>query len=161
MKPRQRSGVVTFSGYAILYDVKSAPHPHDGLRDRVAPGAFARSLRPVPLVVDHDDTRVVADQVILKADRKGIHFTCRTSALPSRILGLSIAFRKARWRRDGRTWLLVDGEIVHVSIASAQPPHFPATLATCKQQVIQATRQSNRSHTSPARAGGTARRKRA
>ena len=144
----RRPRLTNFSGFAVLYNVDSAPHVHAGrvVVDRIARGAFASSLRPVRLLIDHDSGRVLAERVELEAMHSGVRLRCKLNRLllPDRIRGLSIQYRNAKWQRQGDVHVLVDGEITHVSIQSVEPPRFPATLARCRLGGLPLTTEGGR-----------------
>jgi len=118
-----------FEGYASLFGVA------DGAGDRVAPGAFAASLRrrspaQVRMLYQHFAHAPIGVWEEIREDGRGLHVRGRLStgieqARDIRALladgalnGLSIGFRTVRARREGGGRLLQEVELWEISVVT-------------------------------------------
>lgn len=139
----------TFSGYAALFNADS--EPMGGFTERIAPGAFTRSLKShgwdVKLLANHDPGRVLgstrAKTLRLVEDERGLRVE---ATLPDNTDGRDIAESIRRgdidamsfgfttqpqgdtWSADGKTRTLTDVKLYEVSIVAW--PAYPSTGGT-------------------------------
>ena len=137
------TGLPTLTGYAALFNKEIELFP--GLRERIAPGAFARSLKEkadVRALVDHDSSRILgrtkAGTLDLVENRKGLKVAITppetqvgqdvvTNIRAGNLDQMSFGFitRKESFEesKDGRTTTrtLEDVDLVDVSVVT-----FPA-----------------------------------
>lgn len=139
----------TFSGYAALFNADS--EPMGGFTERIAPGAFTRSLKShgwdIKLLANHDPGRVLgstrAKTLRLVEDERGLRVE---ATLPDNTDGRDIAESIRRgdidamsfgfttqpqgdtWSADGKTRTLTDVKLYEVSIVAW--PAYPSTAGT-------------------------------
>lgn len=139
----------TFTGYAALFNADS--EPMGGFTERIAPGAFTRSLKShgwdVKLLANHDPGRVLgstrAKTLRLVEDERGLRVE---ATLPDNTDGRDIAESIRRgdvdamsfgfttqpqgdtWSADGKIRTLTDVKLYEVSIVAW--PAYPSTAGT-------------------------------
>ena len=140
-------GLPTLRGYAALFNKETELFP--GFRERIAPGAFARSLKEnadVRALVDHDSSRILgrtkAGTLDLTENSKGLKVAIRppetqvgqdvvTNIRAGNLDGMSIGFivREESFKdsKDGLTVTrtLEDVDLVDVSVVTY--PAYPDT----------------------------------
>ena len=108
--------MIRFAGYAAVFDRA------DRSGDVVRPGAFARTLvqppRRIPLLWQHDISRVAGEVEMIAEDRQGLRVIGRVDGGPvAQGTGLSFGYRvKAARGVDGRE--LTELELVEVSLVT-------------------------------------------
>ena len=139
----------TFTGYAALFNADS--EPMGGFTERIAPGAFTRSLKShgwdIKLLANHDPGRVLgstrAKTLRLVEDERGLRVE---ATLPDNTDGRDIAESIRRgdidamsfgfttqpqgdtWSADGKTRTLTDVKLYEVSVVAW--PAYPSTAGT-------------------------------
>lgn len=139
----------TFTGYAALFNADS--EPMGGFTERIAPGAFTRSLKShgwdIKLLANHDPGRVLgstrAKTLRLVEDERGLRVE---ATLPDNTDGRDIAESIRRgdidamsfgfttqpqgdtWSADGKIRTLTDVKLYEVSIVAW--PAYPSTAGT-------------------------------
>ena len=136
---------MAFTGYAAVFNSPSEPLP---FIERIAPGAFARSLdsrNEIKMFVNHDTTRVLASKragtLRLSEDSHGLRVEAdlppttdgkdlailmRRGDVDSMSFGFSVPSGGDTWSPDGATRELREVRLHEVSIVTA----FPAYAAT-------------------------------
>lgn len=149
-----------FTGYAAVFGVDSEPLP---FTETIEPGAFARDLsrrRDHTFVVDHDDTRLLADRrsgtLTLTEDSKGLLVEAALPATSySRDLvelhrsgmarSMSFTFRVVKdssgnpgesWSADQRRRTLRSLWLGHVSALTGLPPAYRQTSASIRALAV-------------------------
>lgn len=139
---------MTFSGYAAKYDSPSLPLP---FTERIAPGAFTRSLKSrndVRMYVNHDDTMVLgstraktlriedrADGLFVEADLPDTSYGRDLAHLIKRgdVRTMSFGFSTVRdaWSNDGEERTLLEVRLHEVSAITGVAA-YPATTASVR-----------------------------
>lgn len=139
---------MTFAGYAAKYDSPSLPLP---FTERIAPGAFARSLKSrndVRMYVNHDDTMVLgstraktlrvedrADGLFVEADLPDTSYGRDLAHLIKRgdVRTMSFGFSTVRdaWSNDGEERTLLEVRLHEVSAITGVAA-YPATTASVR-----------------------------
>lgn len=143
---RQEGDGNTFVGYAAVFNSPSEPLP---FIERIAPGAFAKSLRSrkrdIRLYVNHDSNMVLAsrnsgtlrlmeDEVGLRVEAdlpdttagRDIRELMRTGVVDKMSFGFQVERRGDKWSDDGMERTLTAVRLFEVSIVTG----FPAYEAT-------------------------------
>jgi hypothetical protein len=143
-----KGSVGTFSGYAARYNSPSLPLP---FTERIAPGAFARTLKSrndVRMYVNHDDRMVLAstraktlrledraDGLFVEADLPDVSYANDLRALIERgdVRTMSFGFStvKDSWSVDGNERTLNEVRLHEVSVVTGVAA-YPATSATVR-----------------------------
>ena len=149
----------TIVGYAARFDVPSEPLP---FTERIAPGAFAKSLRArskdVRLYVNHNSDMVLASKrsgtLRLEEDDKGLRFEAdlpdtttardlrelmRTGVVSTMSFGFTIARGGDRWSADGSERTLTGINLHEVSVVTGFPA-YPQTEAAVRSLEVIAER---------------------
>ena len=145
---RESGDGMTFSGYAAKYDSPSLPLP---FIERIAPGAFARSLKSrndVRMYVNHDDTMVLgstraktlrvedrADGLFVEADLPETSYGRDLAHLIKRgdVRTMSFGFSTVRdtWANNGEERTLLEVRLHEVSAITGVAA-YPATTASVR-----------------------------
>jgi uncharacterized protein len=146
----------TISGYAARFEVPSEPLP---FTERIAPGAFAKSLRArtkdVRLYVNHNSDMVLASKrsgtLRLEEDEYGLRFEAdlpdttaardlrelmRTGIVSTMSFGFTIARGGDRWSADGMERTLTGINLHEVSVVTGFPAYPQTTAAVRSLEVI-------------------------
>jgi len=141
----------TIVGYAARFDVPSEPLP---FTERIAPGAFAKSLRArskdVRLYVNHNSDMVLANKrsgtLRLEEDANGLRFEAdlpdtttardlrelmRTGVVSTMSFGFTIARGGDRWSADGMERTLTGINLHEISVVTGFPA-YPQTTAAVR-----------------------------
>jgi HK97 family phage prohead protease len=141
---------MTFRGYAAVFDSDSEPLP---FIERIAPGAFSRSLKSknnIRMYVNHDDTALLASTrsgtLRLVEEKRGLlaeaDLPPTTSGLDMSILlerrivdSMSFGFSVPRggdmWSPDGTRRTLTEVRLHEISVVTGQPA-YAATSASVR-----------------------------
>jgi HK97 family phage prohead protease len=144
-------GSPKFTGYAAVFGSDSEPLP---FVETIQPGAFGRSLksdRDHTLVMDHDDTKLLASRrgrtLTLAEDSKGLYVEADlpdTSYARDLIelhgrgeaRSMSFTFRVTKggemWSADNKRRTLTDLKLGHVSVLTGLPPAYRQTSASIR-----------------------------
>ena len=144
---REEADGMRFSGYAALFDSASAPLP---FTERIAPGAFKRSLRSknnVFMFYNHDSGQVLASTragtLRLEEDSRGLRVDAvlanttagrdvaellRRGDLDAMSFGFSVPSGGDEWNEDGSERTLKSVRLFEVSIVGS--PAYEATSGT-------------------------------
>lgn len=136
---------MTFSGYAAVFNSESEPLP---FRERILPGAFAKSLRSrndIRMYLNHDTGRVLASRragtLRLSEDQHGLFVEAdlppttdgrdlsilmKRGDVDSMSFGFSVPSGGDSWSNDGNTRELREVRLHEVSVVTG----FPAYTAT-------------------------------
>jgi HK97 family phage prohead protease len=153
---RESGDGMTFAGYAAKYDSPSLPLP---FTERIAPGAFAKSLKSrndVRMYVNHDDTMVLgstraktlriedrADGLFVEADLPDTSYGRDLSTLIRRgdVRTMSFGFStvKDAWSPTGEERTLLEVRLHEVSAITGVAA-YPATTASVRNLRIIAHR---------------------
>ena len=148
---RQEGDGMTFSGYAAVFDSPSQPLP---FIERIAPGAFAKTLRDrkrdIRLFVNHDSNLVLASRnsgtLRLSEDAVGLRVEAdlpnttagrdiaelmRTGVVDKMSFGFQVDKRGDRWSDDGMERVLTSVRLFETSIVTGFPA-YESTLATVR-----------------------------
>jgi uncharacterized protein len=145
---RESGDGMTFSGYAAKYDSPSLPLP---FIERIAPGAFSRSLKSrndVRMYVNHDDTMVLgstraktlrvedrADGLFVEADLPETSYGRDLAHLIKRgdVRTMSFGFSTVRdaWANNGEERTLLEVRLHEVSAITGVAA-YPATTASVR-----------------------------
>ena len=148
--------VGTFSGYAARYDSPSLPLP---FTERIAPGAFTRSLRSrndVRMYVNHDDRLVLsstrsktlrledrADGLWVEADLPNVSYAHDLRALIEadvvRTMSFGFSTVKDSWSDNGSERTLHEVRLHEVSVVTGVAA-YPSTTAAVRNLRLIATR---------------------
>ena len=146
----------TITGYAARFDVPSEPLP---FTERIAPGAFAKSLRArskdVRLYVNHNSDMVLASKrsgtLRLEEDEYGLRFEAdlpdttaardlrelmRTGIVSTMSFGFTIARGGDRWSADGSERTLTAINVHEVSVVTGFPAYPQTTAAVRSLEAI-------------------------
>ena len=146
----------TIVGYAARFDVPSEPLP---FTERIAPGAFAKSLRArskdVRLYVNHNSDMVLASKrsgtLRLEEDEKGLRFEAdlpdtttardlrelmRTGVVSTMSFGFTVARGGDKWSADGSERTLTGINLHEVSVVTGFPAYPQTTAAVRSLEVI-------------------------
>lgn len=145
---RSEGDGMTFTGYAIRYDVPSEPLP---FREFIRPGAATRSLKSrneIKAFVNHDTNMVIgstrAGTLILDEDDKGVHATIHLpettygrdlsiSVQRGDVSGMSFGFSVPRngdsWAADGSTRDVNEIRLHEVSPVTGFPAYKQTSAA--------------------------------
>jgi len=141
----------TIMGYAARFDVPSEPLP---FTERIAPGAFAKSLRQrskdVRLYVNHNSDMVLASKrsgtLRLEEDEYGLRFEAdlpdtttardlrelmRSGVVSTMSFGFTVARGGDRWSADGSERTLTGINLHEVSVVTGFPA-YPQTTAAVR-----------------------------
>ena len=147
---------MTFSGYAVKYDVPSLPLP---FTERVAPGAFTRSLKSrndIRAYVNHDERMVIgstraktlriedrADGLFVEADLPNTSYGNDLREVIQRgdVRTMSFGFStvKDAWSQDGSERTLQEVRLHEVSVVTGVAA-YPQTTASVRSLLLPATR---------------------
>lgn len=150
----------TFSGYAAVFNADS--EPMGGFTERIAPGAFRRSLTShgwdVKLLANHDAGRVLgstrAKTLRLTEDDRGLYVeatlpdntdgrdiaeSIRRGDIDSMSFGFSITPGGDSWSNDGAIRTLTDVKLYEVSIVAW--PAYTSTAGTTSVRALTAYAQ--------------------
>jgi len=139
----------TFVGYAAVFNSDSEPLP---FVERIAPGAFAKSLRnrkrDIRLYVNHDSNMVLASRrsgtLTLTEDDRGLRVEAelpdttagrdmrellRAGIVDKMSFGFTIPRGGDRWSEDGRTRELREVALHEVSVVTGFPAYEATTAA--------------------------------
>jgi len=144
---REESDGMRFSGYAALFDSPSAPLP---FTERIAPGAFKRSLRSknnVFMFYNHDSGQVLASTragtLKLEEDGRGLRVDAhlantstgrdvaellKRGDLDAMSFGFSVPSGGDNWNEDGTERTLNSVRLFEVSVVAM--PAYPETSGT-------------------------------
>lgn len=146
----------TIVGYAARFNVPSEPLP---FTERIAPGAFAKSLRSrskdVRLYVNHNSDMVLASKrsgtLRLEEDEHGLRFEAdlpdtttardlrelmRTGVVSTMSFGFTVARGGDRWSADGSERTLTGINLHEVSVVTGFPAYPQTTAAVRSLEVI-------------------------
>ena len=146
----------TIVGYAARFDVPSEPLP---FTERIAPGAFAKSLRSrskdVRLYVNHNSDMVLASKrsgtLRLEEDEKGLRFEAdlpdtttardlrelmRSGVVSTMSFGFTVARGGDKWSADGSERTLTGINLHEVSVVTGFPAYPQTTAAVRSLEVI-------------------------
>lgn len=146
----------TITGYAARFNVPSEPLP---FTERIAPGAFAKSLRSrskdVRLYVNHNSDMVLASKrsgtLRLEEDEYGLRFEAdlpdttaardlrelmRTGIVSTMSYGFTIARGGDRWSADGSERTLTAINVHEVSVVTGFPAYPQTTAAVRSLEAI-------------------------
>lgn len=133
----------TFVGYAAMFDVPSEPLP---FTERIAPGAFAKTLRnkrrDVRLYVNHDSTMVLASKrsgtLRLEEDSRGLRVEAelpdttyandlrelmRSGVVDKMSFGFQVPRGGDTWSNDGKERVLREIQLFEVSVVTGFPAY--------------------------------------
>ncbi|HEY7823400.1 MAG TPA: HK97 family phage prohead protease [Acidimicrobiia bacterium] len=139
----------TFVGYAAVFDSPSQPLP---FIERIAPGAFAKTLRDrkrdIRLYVNHDSNLVLASRrsgtLRLSEDDRGLRVEAdlpdttagrdirelmRTGVVDKMSFGFQVDRRGDKWSDDGMERTLTSVRLFEVSIVTGFPAYEQTTAA--------------------------------
>lgn len=146
----------TIQGYAARFNVPSEPLP---FTERIAPGAFAKSLRQrskdVRLYVNHNSDMVLASKrsgtLRLEEDEYGLRFEAdlpdttvardlrelmRTGVVSTMSFGFTVARGGDSWNADGSERTLTGVNLHEVSVVTGFPAYPQTTAAVRSLEVI-------------------------
>ena len=147
-------GRPTFTGYASLFDTPSVGLEYT---EKIAPGAFTRSLRSKrtnTFVLDHNDGQLIADSrsggLKLSVDSRGLHVEAQLPDVTAArdligyhdagmVRGMSFRFRPEKDVKDGTTITRASVVLGHVTAVVSQEPVYPATGATVQIRALAET----------------------
>ena len=148
---RQEGDGNTFVGYAAVFNSPSEPLP---FLERIAPGAFSKSLRSrkqdIRLYVNHDSNLVLASRrsgsLRLSEDERGLRVEAdlpdttagrdirelmRTGVVDKMSFGFQVDRRGDMWSEDGRERTLTSLRLFEVSVVTGFPA-YEATMASVR-----------------------------
>jgi len=146
---RQEGDGNTFVGYAAVFDSPSQPLP---FIERIAPGAFAKSLRnrkqDIRLYVNHDSNMVLASRrsgtLRLSEDERGLRVEAdlpdttagrdirelmATGVVDKMSFGFQVDRRGDKWSDDGMERTLTSVRLFEVSVVTGFPAYEATTAA--------------------------------
>lgn len=152
---RADADALSFTGYAAVFNSDSQPLP---FVERIAPGAFARTLkqsRDIKFLVDHNPERLLASTgagtLRLAEDERGLRAIAdlaptsygrdlKVLADRGEIRSMSFTFRPSKngetWSEDGRQRTLTDVQLFEVSVLTGNPPAYPKTTAAIRSLAL-------------------------
>jgi HK97 family phage prohead protease len=148
---RQEGDGNTFVGYAAVFNSPSEPLP---FIERIAPGAFSKSLRnrkrDIRLFVNHDSSMVLASRnsgtLILAEDERGLRVEAtlpdttagrdmkellRTGVVDKMSFGFQVDRRGDQWSDDGMERVLTSVRVFEVSVVTGFPA-YESTMASVR-----------------------------